>query len=771
MGKSLVIVESNAKAKTINKILGSDYTVAASYGHVRDLPEKGLGVDIENNFAPEYEVSADKKLIAQLRKLASQAENVYLATDPDREGEAISWHLAELLKSKNGSLHRIMFNEITKEAVRKAIAKPGKINFDLVNAQQARRILDRLVGYKISPLLRRIGSGLSAGRVQSVALRLICEREEEILAFTPLEYWTIESTLVTGGGETLRARLFRIGDKRVMTGDKEGEEGYVRIKSEAHAREICAAMRSLSYAVASVEQKPRTRNPPPPFITSTLQQDASRKLGYPGSKTMAIAQQLYEGIDLGEETTGLITYMRTDSVRIADEALAHARDMIGRAYGPRYLPEEPRRFKVKSSAQDAHEAIRPTQVELTPKELKNRLTKEQLAVYDLIWRRFVASQMMPARFLSTTIDIQGGEYNLRASGSVLEFDGFLKVYDVAEEDEELRLAKVAVGESLTVADLHPEEHVTRPPARYNDASLIKALEEKGIGRPSTYASIIQVLLDRRYVNRVNKSFRPTDLGVVTCAALVRSFPKEIEEGFTAHMEELLDEIEQGKAEWHQVLREFYFGGFDRRLDAAKETIHQAVIGTEVVTEELCPVHAEPMVMKWGRFGFFLTCPLYPDCKETKNIGRPESVEPELLRTPCPRCGHRLVKRWQRYRHVHDCPQCGFQEAQPMLERARPVRQETSDIACPRNGCDGRIVARTSRRGKVFYGCNQYPKCDFVAWAPVVNRPCPECSEPWMVFKDYKRTGPTLKCEKCKHTMPAPQDIMVMYRQSGGADES
>ena len=798
--KSLVIVESKAKAHTINGFLGEDYKVLSCNGHVRDLPPRQLGVDLEHGYLPSYEVSADKRTMDALKKSAAECESIFLATDPDREGEAISWHLAELLAPGNGRpVHRIMFNEITRDAIQRSMQNPGVINMNKVYAQQARRILDRLMGYQISPLLwRRIKQGLSAGRVQSVALRLVCEREGEILAFTPEEYWTLEARLLTAAGDEVPAQLSEVDGKKIADSAEDvAKHHYHVIASEAEAAELATRLRAGKAEVEKVTTTPKKRSPLPPYITSTLQQDAARRLGLAGERTMRVAQSLYEGVDIDEGAVGLITYMRTDSVRVAEEAIAATRGYVESTFGENYLSDKPRRFKPKASAQDAHEAIRPTDVSRTPDRMKKYLTKEQLALYSLIWQRFVAAQMAESRQTATSVDFRMDGMRLRANGLVMEFDGFTRVYTMEREDRLLPM--LSEGESLSTKEIEPRQHYTRPPARYNDASLIKELEERDIGRPSTYASIIQTLVNKKYVVREAKAFRRTDLGQVTDAVLKKAFPKTVQVEFTAHMEEELDEVEQGVMEWQKTLDEFYTGHFKHAVEAASEKIHEAVTELEEMTGEVCPACEKPMQIKWGRNGFFLACTGYPECRETKNISYPLKVEPELIEARCPNEEHKLVRRWARYRYMMECPVDHWvrpateTETEGLFEPRVEEKIEPSDevcekcnspmiirtwrgtrflacsgypkckntksislgIKCPKDACEGELTERRSRYGKVFYGCTRYPDCDFVAWNKPVIEKCPDCGNPFLVEKNTKRDGPHIACPEkgCKYKRP------------------
>src|ERR1044071_7799074 len=634
MAKNLVIVESPAKAKTINKYLGKDYLVKASIGHIKDLPSKGLGVDVEHNFEPTYELIPDskkrnnKKIVAELKKAAKEAEAIYLAADPDREGEAICQHLAEEIVPKRPAkpAFRVMFNEISKRAVNAAFEHPRQIDENLVDAQQARRVLDRLVGYKVSPLLcRTIGGRLSAGRVQSVALRMVVEREREIEQFVKTEYWTIAANLSSKLPPAFDSRLFKIDEQTVKTSgfDQELKKNEVIIDDQTKADQIVAEAQQQSFVVTDVTTKERKRNPVPPFITSKLQQEASRKLGFAVKKTMMIAQKLYEGVELGDEgSVGLITYMRTDSTRVSDAALGEVRDYVNQQYGANYLPEKAVYYRSKKDAQDAHEAIRPTEVSRTPDSLAQYLKPEELKLYRLIWQRFVASQMMPAVFDQTTIDIEAGRFIFRATGSVQKFDGFLKIYqegrdEKTEEDDdaERSLPLVEKGETLKLNSIAPEKHFTEPPPRYTEATLVKALEEKGIGRPSTYAAIMSTILDREYVEKHEGRFHPTALGTTVNDLLVASFNDLFNESYTARMEEELDEIEEGKLRCTAALHEFY-GKFAKDLKVA-ETQMRAAKQQAIPTDETCENCGSQMVIKFGRFGQFLACSNYPECRTTR----------------------------------------------------------------------------------------------------------------------------------------------------------
>ena len=814
MAKNLVVVESPAKAKTINKYLGKDFVVKASIGHIKDLPSKGLGVDIQNNFEPEYEIIPDskkrnnRKIVADLKKTAKTADAIYLAADPDREGEAICQHLAEEIVPRKPAkpAYRVMFNEITKRAVQEAFDHPKKIDENLVDAQQARRVLDRLVGYKVSPLLcRTIGGRLSAGRVQSVALRMVVEREREIEAFVKTEYWTITANLAGNQPPAFDARLLKIGEQTVKTSgfDQDLKKTEILIGKETHASEIVAEAEKQAFVVNDVTTKERKRNPVPPFITSKLQQEASRKLGFPVKRTMMIAQHLYEGVEIGEEgPVGLITYMRTDSTRVGEAALGEARDFIRGQYGGNYLPEKAVHYRSKKDAQDAHEAIRPTDVTRSPDSLAKYLKPEELKLYRLIWQRFVASQMMPALFDQTTIDIQAGHFVFRATGSVLKFDGFLKVYqegrdEKPEDDEDERtLPLVTKGETLTLKKIEPEQHFTEPPPRYSEATLVKALEEKGIGRPSTYAAIMTTIQDREYVEKKEGRFHPTALGKTVNDVLIEGgFDDLFNETYTARMEEELDEIEEGKLKWTDALHEFYdkfkkdlsqfqkytkgikeketptdevclkcatpgmvqkLGRFGKYLkcnncgatrdaepvatDGGASQSQAAGDGDEEI--EACELCGKPMQLKRGRFGPFYGCSGYPECKNIRKISKSGKLTapPELLDEKCPVDGAQLVKRHGRYGEFISCsnyPKCKF------------IKRETTGIACPRPGCKGELIVKRSKRGKIFYGCSEYPKCETVFWDKPVQEKCPQCSASFLLEKTTKK-GTTRYCtnEEC-----------------------
>jgi DNA topoisomerase-1 len=822
MARSLVIVESPAKAKTINKYLGRNYTVKASYGHVMDLPRKTIGILLpaqpaaekpkskrkkkakageegkpakkviqtiantpEEEFEPTYEVIPGKmKVIGELRKAAESAENVYLATDPDREGEAISAHLLEALskkKSDRGKFYRVMFNEITQKAIRAAFEKPGAIDAHLVDAQQARRVLDRLVGYKVSPVLwDKVRRGLSAGRVQTVALRLIVEREREIRAFIPKEYWTIHALLEGGEPPAFEAKLVK----------HKGED--IEVSNEAEARGILAEIERANWVVASVTQKEKRRYAPPPFTTSKLQQAGYNRLRYTAKRTMMLAQRLYEGVELGAEgSVALITYMRTDSVHVSNDALAQVRDHIGSSYGEKYRPEKPNFFKSKKDAQEAHEAIRPTDVARTPESVRSFLPDDMFRLYQMIWQRFVASQMVPAVFDQTSVDISANDYTFRASGSVVKFDGYLAVYQVVKEEEEKEdagdtdsrtLPRLSEGEKLRLDTIRPDQHFTEPPPRYTEATLVKELEEKGIGRPSTYATIISTIVERAYVNKDQGRFTTTLLGEKVADLLVKGFEDVFDVGFTARLEDELDEIEEGKLPWKDAVKEFWTR-FVKDLGKAGKTLESYKIGVPTgekcekcgegqllerisrhgfflgcnrypdcdFTRDLADTGSEPtdeeanatqycdncgkeMIIKRGQFGTFLACTGYPDCKTTRRLvsGTTKPKAPDVpIGEKCPTCQGELLRRAGRYGDFIGC------EKYPKCKYTRPI---TLGIKCPKCN-DGEFVRRGSSKGRgkgrIFYGCSRYPDCDFTTPHEPIAEPCPKCGAPFIVEKRTK----------------------------------
>jgi len=820
LSKGLVIVESPAKAKTIQKYLGKGFTVEASLGHVKDLPKSTLGVDIKNDFETDYIVIPGKeKVVAKLKKLAASADSIYLAPDPDREGEAIAAHLAFELdgngkgkkpkKLKKGEeappprIQRVTFNEITKRAVQAAFEHPRAIDQNLVDAQQARRVLDRLVGYQVSPLLwDKVRRGLSAGRVQTVALRLIVEREREIKAFEKKEYWTIDAHLAASKPPAFDARFVGKGEEKVEVTN--GED----------AEKIRVALEKAAWVVRSVDKKERRRNAAPPFTTSKLQQDSSRKLRFSVKRTMMIAQRLYEGVELGEEgLVGLITYMRTDSTRVAPEAIQEVREYVGQEYGPTYLPETPNTFKEKKDSQGAHEAIRPTSAMRHPDQIKQYLKEDEFKVYKLIWQRFVASQINPAVFDQTTVDIDAKNGNevfwFRVTGSVLKFDGFLRVYEESkegkdEEDEELKhkLPALEAGQKLTLKELKPEQHFTEPPPRYNEASLVKELEERGIGRPSTYAAILTTIQERQYVQKVGGKFTPTEIGLVVTDLLVENFRDIFDVQYTARMEENLDEIEEGKEKWQDALADFY-KKFLKDLKYAEKHMEN-IKRMEKPTDEKCERCGAPLVIKWGkhgsfyacstydkenkdtctftkenpinlpdldsadvqettqeeycencgrvmvlkrgRFGQFMACTGYPDCKTTRRLDQGKKVPDIPLDELCPKCGRNMMIRHGRYGEFTTCsgyPECKY------------VKQNFIGVKCPE--CkDGELVEKRARKGNTFYGCGNYPNCKFTSAHKPIAEKCPSCGSEYLVEKNLK-AGPVIACpnKECDFERPAP----------------
>jgi len=743
MSKNLIIVESPAKVKTIKKFLGKDFKVEASVGHIRDLPRKNLGVD-EESFEPEYQIIPGKeKIVKKLKDAAAKAENVYLAPDPDREGEAIAWHVANIINRHDENVRRIQFNEITARAVREALEHPRDLDRKLFDSQQARRVLDRLVGYKVSPILwKKVKTGISAGRVQSVALRIIVEREKERLAFEPKEYWVFKAKLAGQHPPQFETDLWKVKGKKADVG------------SADEAELLYDTVKGAKWTVEDVAEKERSRNPLPPFITSTMQQEASRRLGYSAKKTMSTAQRLYEGVDLGSlGTTALITYMRTDSVRIAEEARNAAKKLIVSKYGDKYYPPKPRYFKSKSSAQEAHEAIRPVDPNITPEDVKGKLPADQQKLYTLVWQRFMASQMAAARFHDTTVTVKAEHTLWRAKGERLLFDGFLKVYKPsAAADQNMELPKLEKGEILTLKDLTKEQKFTQPPPRYSEASLVKELEDKGIGRPSTYAQIISTILDREYCRMEDKKFAPTDLGVVVSDLLSEHFPNFMDIQFTASMEERLDKVAEGDGDWVALLKNFT-QDFYPSLKKAEEGMARVKRGLETDLE--CERCGKPMMIKFGKAGEFLACSGYPDCTNTKDFkrnqeGKIEVIErepqkPELIGRACPDCGAELaLKRSRAGSRFIACtayPDCTYTE---------PLK---TGVACPEQGCGGELVEKSSRRGKIFYSCSNYPNCKFALWNKPVKGPCPKCGFPVLEQKRTKAKGPHLACgsKDCKWT--------------------
>lgn len=778
MAPSLLIVESPTKAKTLNRYLGKDFIVKASVGHVKDLPKAKLGIDVENQFKPQYQVlRTKKKVLKELSDAAAKAQAVYLGPDPDREGEAIAWHIAEELKIDGKPLYRVLFYELTPKAIREALQNPGRLNQNLYDAQQARRILDRLVGYLISPILwEKVKRGLSAGRVQSVALRLICERERDIQHFVPEEYWTITAQLSPQRPEGAKdktdlfeAKLWRIGSKKCD------------LRSEDQTAAVLKALEGNLFRVLRVERKQRRKNAPPPFITSTLQQEAARKLRFPAKKTMRVAQRLYEGVEIGDEgAVGLITYMRTDSTRLADEAVKAARDYIAERFGAGYVPAKAAVYKTKSGAQDAHEAIRPTDVRRTPESMERFLARDELILYSLIWKRFVACQMSPAAISQTTVTIEavpengprdaaagsgeakkkdGPVHLFRATGSVVDFPGFMVLYTESEDEEsaekngaaDVRLPALMEGQMLDLHKLLPKQHFTQPPPRYSEASLIKELEERGIGRPSTYATIVSTIVEREYVQENKRQLVPTELGVLINDLLTAHFPEIVDVEFTARMEKSLDEVESGTCPYLKVLEEFY-----QRFSATLNEAHKKMLNLKVAglpTGVSCPRCGGDLHIRFSRNGPYLACGNYPECRFTSNYrrddkGRIELVEQESSGETCDKCGSPMVLKKGRFGDFLAC------SAYPHCKNTRPV---SLGVACPREGCDGEIVERVSKAGRKFYGCSRYPDCEVVLWSRPSARTCPQCGSPAMVDKATKKGEKYFICARAGCGYKTPQE--------------
>lgn len=760
MGKSLVIVESPAKAKTINKYLGKDFHVMASMGHVRDLPTNKLGVDLEKAFEPHYIVMPSKrKVISELRSAAKSAEAVYLAPDPDREGEAICWHLREAVIPEGKPVYRVMFNEITKRAVQDSISNPGILNMNRVDAQQARRILDRLVGYLISPVLwKKVKRGISAGRVQSVALRMIVNREYDILAFNKEEFWTFKAKLEGSEKPAFRAKLIQWQEKTLRQGNKEAP---LAITNEKDARAIETALKQSQFVISAIKRKARRQSPPPPFTTSKLQQEASRALGFTVKKTMMIAQKLYEGIEVNGETTGLITYMRTDSTRVSEEAIAEVRDFIGQTYKPEYLPKSARVAKQKGNVQDGHEAIRPTRAQLTPASLEPALSKDEFRLYSLIWKRFVASQMNPKLMDETVMHITAAEGLLEAKGLVTTFPGFTLLYQsqqaASDDGDDKDLPNLKEGETLKLHELDTEQNFTKPPSRYTEASLVKALEENGIGRPSTYAAIIATIQNRDYVEKRENRFHPSELGMVVTDLLTQSFPDLMDLKYTAKMENELDNVEAGNRTWVDLMNRFY-DGFALALREAEDKMPN-MKRDGLPTDLKCKECSSQLVIKTGKYGQFLSCSNYPECtyalkirdldpadtelKILKGMATKEREANQTLEEPCPDCGGALVRRNGKYGEFTACsnyPKCRY------------IHRELVGVTCPKDGCKGDIQVRKSRKGRVFYGCTNYPKCDFVSWDKPTGEKCNNCGAVTLYEKQRKKeTLHYCQNQECKYS--------------------
>ena len=756
MSKPLLIVESPTKVKTLKKYIGKTFNVAATAGHIKDLPQKELGIDIDKDFKAKYlQIKGKSKVIQALKKEAGDTDTIYLAPDPDREGEAIAFHAADILKQKGRSFYRVLIHELTKKGITDALENPMDLNYDRYEAQQARRTLDRLVGYQISPLLwRRVQGGLSAGRVQSVAVKIICDRERQIRAFEPQEYWTIAADLsAPDNPPPFVAQLVRKQGEKIVIPD--GETSAAIVKD----------LENLAFVVDKIQRKTIKRTPLPPFITSKLQQDAINRLKFSAKKTMMVAQQLYEGIEIGTGgPEGLITYMRTDSTRIAEEAALAAQELIREKFGPEYALESPRYFKNKNKAQDAHEAIRPTSVLNTPGKVQPFLSQDQFKLYDLIWKRFMASQMTRALIDQKTISIQAGVYTFSVGGSTVKFQGFMALYntdDNLEKKEKQLLPEMAENDTLTVKEILPAQHFTKPPPRFSEASLVKELEENGIGRPSTYASILTTIRDKGYVDLVKRYFIPNELGFIVNDLLVESFPEILDATFTAKMENNLDSIENGTTRAIDVLHEFYTP-FKEKLEHAQENM-LSVKGVGMPTDLKCPLCGKPLNIKMGRNGHFIACTGYPECTFSSNYTRDEKGNIEIHETKvdntkvkdCDKCGKPMVKKEGRYGEFLACtgyPDCKHTES---VFGDQPGKE--TGITCPEKGCEGVIVEKRSRRGKIFYGCNRYPDCSFASWDKPVNIPCPQCDSPYLVEKETKKEGKIFKCpvKGCGYKQTAP----------------
>ena len=772
MGKSLVIVESPTKARTIKRYLGKDYEVEATMGHIKDLPKSVLGVDIEKGFIPDYKIKTDKRdIVKKLKKQAAAAEHIYLASDPDREGEAIAWHVVEELKKPAADVRRIIFHEITKKAITDALKNAEQLNESLYNAQKARRVMDRIVGYTMSPLLwKKVKRGLSGGRVQSVAVRLICMRQEEIESFIPKEYWTIDVVLKTSGGDTFQAKVVV---------PKE-------IPDESASKNIADTIRNAqAITIDKIKKQVRYKNPLPPFITSTLQQAASTRLRFSAKKSMMIAQQLYEGIAIGsDEISGLITYMRTDSPVVSSEAIKQVREFIPTQYGKDYLPDKARQYRAKKSAQEAHEAIRPTNVENTPENIKQFLSPDQYALYDLIWKRFIASQMKSAAYDQTSVDIMAGECGLRANGSIMKFDGFLRAYSIQEEKDALLPETIAQGDLLTLEKLDEKQHFTQPPGHYTEAGLIKELEEKGIGRPSTYAPIISTIQDRGYVRLEQRAFVPTELGRDVNALLVKHYPHILDIGFTVKMEDSLDELEEGHTDYLKAMNSFYQTYSTEHELAMDQMENLRAINRPAGMQ--CETCGKDMLIKLGKNGHFLGCSGYPDCKNTKEFTRDENGKIKIIETPepeptdvtCEKCGSPMVSKRGKFGLFLACsnyPEC--KNTQPLNKteatdktcdkcgsamvirhgrfgpflacsnypECKNIQPYPMGLKCPMPGCPGEIVQQRSKRGKMYYSCT-VKDCKFISWTKPIERKCPQCQADFLVKNGGNESCPNPECD-------------------------
>lgn len=740
MEQSLVIVESPSKSKTIKKYLGKDYIVEASVGHIKNLPKSKLSIDIKNGYKPSFVLIKGKEdIVKKLRELSSKVEKIYIATDPDREGEAIAYDIAEEIKDQNPNIHRVLFHEITENGIREAMDHPQQINQNLVYSQRARRVMDRIVGYKISPFLwKTIYHGLSAGRVQSVALRLICEREEQIQNFIPEEYWSITGEFKTEKSEPFTAKLVAKDNKEV------------KISDENSANQIIEELSKQNYIITSIVKKLVKRNPPAPFITSTLQQEASSRLGFSAKKTMQLAQELYEGIEIGDDgLVGLITYMRTDSTRLSSDAVNAVRDYIFNNYGREYLPKEPREFKKVKASQDAHEAIRPTTIKYEPKSIKKYFhSKDLFKLYELIWNRFVACQMSSAEFDQVTVEITGGDYLFRTTGTTPKFRGFLQVYDDirqennSKEEQEEPIVKIPanlkVNNTTYLLNLIPRQHFTKPPARYTESSLVKDLEAYGIGRPSTYAQIVSTIIDRKYVEQRERKLYALPLGMDVNRILVENFPEIFNVKFTAKMEAELDTIASGKYDFLKVMDDFY-KPFNNALEKVTRKTKEIKQSIQEVTNEFCELCGKPMVIKWGRNGKFKACSGYPECKNTKPIDEDVQKHEHLEGLKCEKCGGDMLVKSSKFGTFLGCSNY------PTCTNTKPI---SMSMKCPK--CkDGNVVERKTKRRRIFYGCSRYPDCDFAAWEKPVDRECETCGSNYMLEKYSKKDGKYLLCPNCK----------------------
>jgi DNA topoisomerase-1 len=766
MSKSLIIVESPSKAKTINKYLGKNFVVEASIGHIKNLPKSKLGVDIENDYKADYiTIRGKAEIIKKLKKLAKSSKEIYIATDPDREGESIAFNIAEEIKDQSEKIYRVLFHEITPTGIKKAIEEPRDIDTNLVYSQQARRVMDRLVGYKVSPFLwKTVYKGLSAGRVQSVALRLICEREAEIKAFQETEYWSIHGNFATEQKENIILKLFKIDGKEIIVPEKKLVEElkaknkfdqFYIIKDKEAADYLKSKIEKESYHIKSIVKKETKRNPLPPFITSSLQQEASRRLRFSAKKTMMLAQQLYEGIDLGSEgPIGLITYMRTDSTRISNEAVEDVRKYISKTYGTAFLPAEPRVFKKSKSAQDAHEAIRPTSFNYLPEQIKSFLNRDQYLLYELIWKRFAACQMSVAILDQTTVLVEGGSFLFKATGSIYKFKGFLQVYEDATEGNDKdddSLSKtfpetLSENDILNLIELFANQHFTKPPARYSESTLVKELESQSIGRPSTYALIISTLVDRQYVEQTERKLFATDLGIDVNKILLNSFNEIFNVTFTAKMEDELDTISTGEKTYKEVLDNFYIP-FNNILQQVETEMKDIKDSLQESTNEMCDKCQRPMIIKWGRNGKFMACSGYPECKNTKPIDGTDNTATDEI---CDVCGAPMVYKVGRFGRFIACskyPEC------------KHTKQITLKIACPK--CNsGEVVMRKTKAKRSFYGCSKYPECDFASWNKPVIKECPDCKSPYLVESFNQKKGNFLKCPNCKKEFDQNLDTLT-----------